>query len=303
MTSFWRPITRLTILCVVAATLASGSTTWAVVTLIANPDYPDFPDVFTADPYADSSAARGITADRNLRQTFKNSETFDVSEIVLSFKVNSPDGGMILEFYEVDDVSASTWAAGNLVHTISLPSLIGTSTTLGITLSESDIFELPARFEGTTGYGLEISNFDNTTTIGEWRHTHTGEDAFLDGVFYTEGGGPSGSGDRDVGLSLLSADAMPAQPGDVNGDGVVDTNDLDIIALNFRQGSALRPDGDLTGDGVVNLQDFRVWKFNFPGAVTPAMLAGLTVPEPASLAGVLLALAGIGSVRVRRSRV
>ncbi|MCA9239813.1 MAG: hypothetical protein KDA37_06425 [Planctomycetales bacterium] len=310
MTSFWRPVTRLATLAAVAALLAGGSSAWAVVTLTADPALPDFPDVVTVNPYLGSGGARGITEGRNLRQTFKNPTTIDVGEIVLSFNVDAGGvGGMILEFYEVDDVNAAAWTAGSLVHTISLPTTLDTTEFFGVTLTDADVFTLPARFAGTTGYGLEVSNFDGASTIGTFRHTNTGVDEYVDGVFYVEDGTPSGgsSANRDVWLSLVDANAAPSTPGDVDGDGDVDfietdndmISDLDIIAANFRQGGALRTDGDLTGDGFVDLRDFREWKANFPQALPASFQFGLAVPEPASLMAALATVAACGVMRRR----
>ncbi|MCA9242056.1 MAG: glycoside hydrolase family 88 protein, partial [Planctomycetales bacterium] len=58
----------------------------------------------------------------------------------------------------------------------------------------------------------------------------------------------AGSEVYELGLALT--------PGDVDGDGDVDTEDLSIIAVNFRRGGG-RPLGDLTGDQFIDLADFR----------------------------------------------
>ena len=44
-------------------------------------------------------------------------------------------------------------------------------------------------------------------------------------------------------------------PGDVNDDGMVDFNDLVVLARNFNQLNATPSQGDLTGDGIVNFDD------------------------------------------------
>jgi hypothetical protein len=260
--------------------------------------------VFTTDPSIVTNANRGITADRNLRQTFKNPTTIDVGQIVLGFDVNLPAGGMIIDFYEVDDVLAATWTPGALVHTISIPDLtVNTSQRLGITLTDADIFELPARFAGTTGYGIELSNFNLTDTIGTWIHTNDGIDHYAGGVFYIETGEISGTDPtRDVGVSLLATNAPPATPGDVDGDTDVDLEDLNIIAANFRQTVATRTMGDLTGDRFVDVLDFRNWKANYPGAFPGLGANWPNVPEPATLLSALTALAAASSWRRTSSR-
>jgi len=292
-----------------AMLLVGSSASWAAVSLTADPAYPDFPGVFTVDPLAGASAARNIAEDRNLRQTFKNPTAINVGEIVLGLAVQAPEGGLIVDIYEVDDVLAPTWTPGSLVHTINIGTtqLIGSSDRLGITLTDSDIFSLPARFAGTTGYGLELSNFDAVTNIGALRHTNTDVDEYADGIFYTESGDPSGgeSAIRDIGLSILDANSMPSTPGDVDGDGDVDfleTNndmlsDLDIIAANFRQGPAMRTTGDLTGDGQVDLFDFREWKANFTSGSLDSSSG--QVPEPTTLVSALLIAGAYGMLRRR----
>lgn len=89
----------------------------------------------------------------------------------------------------------------------------------------------------------------------------------------------------------LMANAPKLAPGDVNGDGFVNSTDLGIIKTNWRTAATTRFTGDLTGDGFVDLADFRQWKFNtvFTSAV----------PEPSGLA---LALAGAAMALARRRK-
>jgi hypothetical protein len=93
--------------------------------------------------------------------------------------------------------------------------------------------------------------------------------------------------------------------GDVNGNGVADINDYVVIRNNFFGTGRTRTQGDLTGDGLVNFADFRNWKDNRTagsGAGDEDLLAGLGVPEPGSLALVMLgALAWLTSSRRRAS--
>ena len=89
---------------------------------------------------------------------------------------------------------------------------------------------------------------------------------------------------------------QPAVPGDTDGDGDVDLDDLFAVRNNFGTSSgATRADGDVAphpaGDGAVNLDDLFTVRNNFG--------TGLTVPEPATLS--LMGLAAVALLR-RRSR-
>jgi PEP-CTERM motif len=192
-------------LCAVAFLLAGTPMVHAAIILSADANYGSPPTVFTIDPEGLGTAERGITATRHLRQTFQTSQTFTVGQIVLSLNSSGTDGGIILNLFEVDDVNATTFTPGNLVKTLTVPTSVDipdSMTRLGLTLTGADAFVLPQRNTGTQGYGLEISNADDTSTIGVVRHTNSGTDEFIGGRYYTETGGQSGTGNRDFGVAL-----------------------------------------------------------------------------------------------------
>jgi hypothetical protein len=82
--------------------------------------------------------------------------------------------------------------------------------------------------------------------------------------------------------------------GDCNGDGFVNSTDLDIVRGNWGQSvSGGASDGDLSGDGVVNSSDLDVVRGNW--GATPGAAA---VPEPAAF--VLLVLGGLFACWKRR---
>ena len=121
MNPFRREANRLSLLCraaagAIAILLLGNTSARCAITVTADPFYPDFPDVFTTDPSAVNNGNRGITADRNLRQTFKNPTTIDIGHIVLSFDVNAAAGGMVIDFYEVDDVLGVLPSSGGHLH-------------------------------------------------------------------------------------------------------------------------------------------------------------------------------------------
>jgi hypothetical protein len=75
---------------------------------------------------------------------------------------------------------------------------------------------------------------------------------------------------------------VPLDPADLNGDGVVDDSDFEILSGNMLGTGA----GDLDNNGIVNLEDFVAFAEN---VAMPAQAA--TVPEPSGL--MLTVLAGL----------
>ena len=96
----------------------------------------------------------------------------------------------------------------------------------------------------------------------------------------------------------------PVLPGDANGDGKVDVNDLTIVLSHF--GATTGVDwstGDFNGDGKVDVNDLTIVLSNF-GESLGAAAGGspVAVPEPSAL--VLIVFGGVslfGWVRRRRS--
>jgi hypothetical protein len=89
--------------------------------------------------------------------------------------------------------------------------------------------------------------------------------------------------------------ALVPLPGDLNGDGIVNTQDLAIVSSEWLQtGAGLT--GDVNGDGIVNAQDLAFVSSNWTSATSNASLSlgastgtGSQVPEPTSA---LLAVVG-----------
>ncbi len=91
-----------------------------------------------------------------------------------------------------------------------------------------------------------------------------GNERFVNAVNYADTGVPDGTG-RIVDMGAYEADALiPAPcPGDANGDGVVNLDDLQVLLFNFGVAVAPFTNGDANGDGVVNLDDLQLLLFNF----------------------------------------
>ena len=202
----WVALVRVAAVATVAL-VACVSVSRAGIIVTSDQPYGVNKEVFTVDPHAGVNANRGFDTTRKLRQSFKNPTTFDVHKIVASVDVNKITGGFILEFFEVADVNVTPIVLGNLVHTLTLPpnTYTNTSQRLGIVLNGSDIFTLPQRDAGTTGYALQISQVDTSiTATGVWVFANTGADNYVNGKFYIESGAQS-SASRDAGLALSSA--------------------------------------------------------------------------------------------------
>ena len=102
-------------------------------------------------------------------------------------------------------------------------------------------------------------------------------------------------------VSLTALVAAPANDADFNGDGTIDAADY----VTWRKyngsvpnGSGTQQNGDANGDTNVDGLDYNEWVKTF-GNASPGSGGGGAVPEPASLAMLLIGLAAFAA---RRSR-
>ena len=86
--------------------------------------------------------------------------------------------------------------------------------------------------------------------------------------------------------------------GDVNGDGIVNSQDLALISSNWLA-SGTGKSGDANNDGIVNSQDLALVSANWLGTAPPAVGNAAAVPEPSAA---LLAILACGTLAVGRRR-
>jgi hypothetical protein len=104
------------------------------------------------------------------------------------------------------------------------------------------------------------------------------------GFFTSPADGGGFSAVDDVSLSFFPPGFSE---GDVNNDGDVDFEDVEIIANFFYENVTMTSQGDLSGNGLVDFEDFRIWKdaAGFSGSLQEALAAAHSVPEPSTLVG------------------
>jgi len=153
---------------------------------------------------------------------------------------------------------------------------------------DSDITATDGTRTLTVHLGLD-PGFDGTELFApgeQFNATGILDQSSTDGVYGTDGYRL---------LVMKAADIVPAGiPGDTDGDGDVDLDDLFAVRNNFGTASgAVLANGDTNGDGDVDLDDLFVVRNNFGTGLAP-------VPEPATIA--VLSLGGLALLRRRHER-
>jgi len=118
---------------------------------------------------------------------------------------------------------------------------------------------------------------------------YIGEDSFTykayDGIDYSD-------------LATVTIDVLGSIPGDASGNGIVDEEDLAILADNWGESVSGSSEGDFDGDGIVGPADAAILASNW-GYGTEAAGAE-AVPEPSTLVLLLGALTGLALLRQTR---
>jgi hypothetical protein len=122
-----------------------------------------------------------------------------------------------------------------------------------------------------------------------------------------DGGGLPGGGSDGAGTdatwfidNVRIVEIAPPFPGDANGDGVVNINDLSVVLANYDKSGMLWAQGDFNGDGKVDISDLSNILANYDK--TAGASGGIkAVPEPGTLALLAASLAGLLAYAWRKS--
>lgn len=140
----------------------------------------------------------------------------------------------------------------------------------------------PLTIDGALG-----SHIGNMTLTADGSGTITGT--------FTGGGGEGN-------LAALSINPFLTE-GDVNGDGLVNGEDFDIISEFLFTQQSPGDNGDLDLNGTVDFADFRIWK-NAPKSGLGSLVQGSNsaVPEPGSLVLVVCGMFFVSALRNRAAK-
>ena len=134
---------------------------------------------------------------------------------------------------------------------------------------------------------------DLSTVLGHWGQC---EVRWYEGDF---------SGDECVNeddLSLvLSSWGPQCDCGDADQDGDADNDDLSIVLSHWGQCGVTCREGDFSGDGCVDDDDLSCWWNPWPGPLARSPVAGDLIPEPISMATLLLGGLALAHRRRRQS--
>ena len=171
-------------------------------------------------------------------------------------------------------------------------SLVEDNTGYSASYTYSDIvFDVVGRIPGDANLDGVVDQTDLDIVLANMGSTnaHWGMGDFTGGGI-DDWGGLDGVVD-ELDLAIVQAALGLTIPGDLNGDGAVNSGDLDIVRGNWGISNATGPlQGDANGDGFVNSADLDIVRANW-GTTAPA------VPEPGFL---MLAAAGLLALALRR---
>jgi hypothetical protein len=102
-------------------------------------------------------------------------------------------------------------------------------------------------------------------------------------------------------IKVATVTAPPAVNPDFNNNNVVDAADYVVWKNNVGlTGTGTRATGDANGDTNVNQADYDLWRAGFGTAIPPGSALAAAVPEPASIASLVLGCIGFALLRRER---
>jgi hypothetical protein len=157
--------------------------------------------------------------------------------------------------------------------------------TIDVTAPEAD----PVYGGGIYVFSVNFSTQGPGTLLGNVFVDPNGQ--YSTDFLFTGGGGGGGGG---------AAGPIIPEPGDANGDGVVNDTDASIVGAHWMSTDAQWGDGDFNGDNVVNDRDAAILAAHWHEAVEQ----NPSVPEPSMLVSILslLATGALGFVWHRRRK-
>jgi T5SS/PEP-CTERM-associated repeat protein len=150
----------------------------------------------------------------------------------------------------------------------------------------------PAYLSLSIGGGYSRSDLDVWGYNGSAWSALSAGDLTLDGTFASFTATAALNG-----YTYAIADLSPL-PGDANGDGRVDVNDLTIVLTNFGQTGMTWSQGEFTGDGTVDINDLTIVLANYGRTAAASAASPAPVPEPGTL--ILVSSGLLGMMRLTR---